>query len=88
MSGIRTRLSEQHGFGLITTILVIGILISLSLPLRRAGSIHHSDSSDEGSPAAGYDAAITFFREARFFAARGGAGSVVDSRRTTEVTNR
>ena len=47
MRSIRARLSEEHGWGLVSSVLVIGILLSLSLPLLSLVDAQQSQSAHE-----------------------------------------
>lgn len=47
MSAIRNRLREEHGWGLISSVLVVGILISLSLPLLSLVDVQQNQTAQE-----------------------------------------
>jgi type II secretory pathway pseudopilin PulG len=47
MRRIRTRLNKERGFGLVSTILVIGILLALSLPLLSLVDMQQNQSAQE-----------------------------------------
>jgi hypothetical protein len=47
MSRIRARLSNERGWGLISSILVVGILLSLSLPLLSLVDVQQNQSANE-----------------------------------------
>jgi type II secretory pathway pseudopilin PulG len=47
MSAIRRRLNEERGWGLISSVLVVGILLSLSLPLLSLVDVQQNQSAHE-----------------------------------------
>jgi hypothetical protein len=47
MTGIRARLSEERGWGLVSSVLVLGILLSLSLPLLSLVDTQQNQSANE-----------------------------------------